>query len=121
MPMNEKMKRIPRMLCALLLMGCAADDHDAMPDDPMRVLKTSADFPVPDRAMAERSGTSLAQLRRGHEVFVSTCFECHEPRIPVDPGEPDWHPIMRGMSWNAGLEPADEAALIDYARGAAGG
>ncbi|BCX46692.1 hypothetical protein HAHE_06000 [Haloferula helveola] len=112
-------KPIGILLGILLLAGCASDEHDAMPDDPMRVLKTRSDVPPPTQEMASRSGHSLEHLRRGHSVFMVNCTRCHEPRIAVETGEPSWHPTMRGMSWNAGLKPADETALIDYVRAAA--
>jgi cytochrome c2 len=102
-----------------LVAGCVSDEYDALPNDPMRVLKTEFVAPAPSEAMAQQSGKSLKELERGHAVFGSRCLECHEPRIPVDPTDPSWHMTMRGMSWNAGLDSADEAALIDYMRAAA--
>lgn len=117
---NIKMMRRP-CFCLLMLffVGCTPGEPDAFPDDPMRVLKTKVAAPVPDEMMAERSGKPLSELGRGYAVFTSKCVECHEPRIAVDLGDPTWHPTMRGMSWNAGLEAGDEQALIDYLRAAA--
>ncbi|MEM9235428.1 MAG: cytochrome c, partial [Verrucomicrobiota bacterium] len=62
---------------------------------------------------------SKAQLEQGYAVFLQNCVQCHEPRIPVDPEAESWHPIMRGMSWNANMKPAEEEAMIDYVRAAA--
>jgi mono/diheme cytochrome c family protein len=100
------------------LAGCSSEPPDAMPDDAMRVLKTSPEVPVPTAAMAQRSGTSLNQLGEGHSLFLRKCSECHEPRVPENPGDPSWHPTMRGMAWNAGLTESEEGAMIAYLRAA---
>lgn len=106
-------------LMVVLVAACTPGEPDALPNDPMRVLKTKTAVPVPDEAMAERSGQSLKELERGHQVFMAKCIECHEPRIAVKTSDPSWHPTMRGMSWNAGVGSADEKALIAYLGAAA--
>lgn len=113
------MNRYLPVLLAAILSGCSTDEPDALPNDPMRVLKTKHTAPVPNETMVERSGRSQEHLVRGREVFVAKCTECHAPRIAVSPEDPSWHPTMRGMAWNADLSAADEGALIDYLRAAA--
>jgi cytochrome c5 len=113
------MKGLQGVLWLLILAGCTSGDPDALPNDPMRVLKTKHTAPVPTGKMADQSGQSQQHLDRGREVFVAKCTECHEPRIAVSPEDPSWHPTMRGMAWNADLSAADERALIDYLRAAA--
>ena len=90
-----------------------------MPDDAMRVLETTPELITPDAAMAKRSGHSLDHLGKGHGLFLRKCSECHEPRVPVNPNDPSWHPIMVGMGWNAGLTESEEKAVADYLRAAA--
>lgn len=102
------------LLMMIALAGCQSGEPDALPNDPMRVLRTKAAAPLPSAGMSERSGQSSEQLGKGYAVFMTKCLECHEARIAVDPGDPSWHPTMRGMSWNAGLDAASEEALIDY-------
>jgi hypothetical protein len=112
------MKAILLSLVAVMMVGCAPWEHDAMPDDAMRVLKTSPSVPEPDAAMARRSGQSLAHLGDGYGLFMRKCSECHEPRVPSNPRDPNWHPTMIGMAWNAGLTKAEEGAVVDYLRAA---
>ncbi|MFC7338941.1 hypothetical protein ACFQY0_17220 [Haloferula chungangensis] len=100
--------------------ACSTSEPDAFPNDPMRVLKTKSSVPMPDEAMAQRSGQSLEKLKRGHSVFMIKCTECHEPRIAVETADPSWLLTMHGMSWNAGIDEADEEALIGYLQVAAG-
>lgn len=113
------MRTIIQILAAGLLAACTTAPPDAMPDDAMRVLKTKPEVPSPDEAMARRSGAPLDQLGRGYAVFLRKCSECHEPRVPVNPRDPSWHPILVGMSWNAGLSSDEAAAMEAYLKAAA--
>lgn len=106
-------------MMAGLVAACTTAPPDAMPDDAMRVLKTKATVPSPDQAMATRSGTPLDQLGRGYTVFLRKCSECHEPRVPVNPHDPSWHPIVVGMAWNAGLGLDEQEAVEAYMKAAA--
>ena len=89
------------------------------PDDPLRSLESKMETPVPDEAMASRSGASLESLTNGREIFLRKCLDCHEPRVPSDPNHPDWHPVMMGMSWNAALSPKEQGDILAYLRAAA--
>jgi mono/diheme cytochrome c family protein len=70
--------------------------------------------PLPDAALAARSGTSQATLQRGHAVYLAHCSRCHEAVRPADVSREDWHVVVPGMSWNAGISEADEQALAAY-------
>ena len=85
----------------------------------MRSLKTTEEAPEPDSAMAARSGKSLEQIGLGYSVFQRKCLECHEARVPKNPKDPNWHPIMTGMSYNAGLSESEQAAMAAYLEAAA--
>lgn len=71
-------------------------------------------IPVADEAMAARSGVPLADLRTGYEVYLSQCGRCHELIPPASVKTEDWHLVMPGMCWNAGLTRADEALVTKY-------
>ncbi len=75
--------------------------------------------PLPDAAMAARSGASPAILQRGHAVYLAHCSRCHESVRPADVSREDWHVVVPGMSWNAGISEADEQALGAYILAAA--
>lgn len=64
--------------------------------------------------MATRSGQSYATLHRGHSLYLAHCGRCHEPILPGDVSKDDWHVVVPGMSWNAGISETDEAALTAY-------
>ena len=70
--------------------------------------------PAPDAAMASRSGVKQETLVRGHSVYVAQCGRCHEYILPKDISKADWHVVVPGMAWNAGISAADERALTDY-------
>lgn len=70
--------------------------------------------PIPDATMASRSGVKYETLQRGHAVYLAHCGRCHEPILPVDVSKDDWHVVVPGMSWNAGISQADEDALAAY-------
>ena len=70
--------------------------------------------PVPDATMAASSHRDLALLRHGHEVYLAQCGRCHEHVLPDDVTRADWHVVLPGMAWNAGLSKADEGAVMTY-------
>lgn len=70
--------------------------------------------PVPDDAMAIRSKTSLDTLQTGHGIYMRKCGECHTHVLPKEVSSKDWHVVVPGMAWNAGILPSEEKALIKY-------
>jgi cytochrome c5 len=91
------MSKNPALLSFLLLAACAT--------------KTA---PIPDATMASRSGVKYGTLQRGHTVYLAHCGRCHAPILPADVSKADWHVVVPGMSWNAGISADDEAALTAY-------
>ncbi|MEY3395068.1 MAG: hypothetical protein RL346_1304 [Verrucomicrobiota bacterium] len=71
-------------------------------------------IPVPDQLMADRSGQNLTVLQRGHAVYMSHCSRCHEPMMPSMVSGEDWHTVVPGMAWNAGISRSDEQAVLKY-------
>jgi cytochrome c5 len=88
------------ILPSLLLLSCVSTE------------KKSA--PLPTTAMASASGTTLPTLQRGHALFISQCTRCHEAQLPATVQAKDWHTVLPGMAWNAGLKPQDERAILAY-------
>lgn len=70
--------------------------------------------------MAARSGVSQGILQKGHAVYLAQCGRCHEHILPRDVSKADWHVVVPGMSWNAGISEADEDALTAYILAAKG-
>lgn len=70
--------------------------------------------PVPDAGMAARSRVSSHTLQRGYGVYMAQCGRCHEHILPADVSKEDWHVVVPGMAWNAGISKADEKALTAY-------
>ena len=79
-----------------------------------RTRGVSEDAPVPDTMMAMRSKTSLETLHTGHGVYMRKCGECHTHLLPDEITSDDWHVVVPGMAWNAGLEAVEEKALLKY-------
>jgi len=73
-----------------------------------------AEVPNPSASMAKKSGKSLGQLQRGHEVYMLHCGECHRYKLPQDLDIDEWQTAVPKMIGHAGLESADEKAVLDY-------
>lgn len=70
--------------------------------------------PLPSPEMASRSGKALTTLQRGHSVYLAQCTRCHEAKLPESISHEDWHVVVPGMAWNAGISKADEKAVLAY-------
>lgn len=73
-----------------------------------------AEVPNPNGSMAKKSGKSLGQLQRGHEIYMLRCGECHRYQLPQNLDVDEWEDTMPKMIKHAGLESADEKAVLDY-------
>ena len=73
-----------------------------------------AEVPNPSPSMAKKSGKSLSQLQRGHEVYMLHCGECHRYKLPQDLDIDEWQTAVPKMIGHAGLEKIDEKAVLDY-------
>ena len=71
--------------------------------------------PVPDAEMARLSGRDIHQLEQGYVIYQKQCQQCHpEPLLPHEVSEGDWHIVVPGMAWNAGIGKEDEEAVLQY-------
>lgn len=73
-----------------------------------------ATAPEVTAAMAVRSGEPRTSLEQGRAVYLAQCGRCHELVPPSAVKTEDWHLVMPGMCWNAGLSRADEALVTRY-------
>lgn len=73
-----------------------------------------AEVPNPTPQMAKKSGKSLAEIQRGHVVYMLKCGECHKYQLPADLDVDEWQDTVPKMIKHAGLESADEQAVLDY-------
>jgi cytochrome c5 len=73
-----------------------------------------AEVPNPSASMAKASGKSLAQLQRGHEIYMLRCGECHRYQLPQNLDVDEWEDAMPKMIRHAGLASEDEKAVLDY-------
>ncbi len=64
--------------------------------------------------MAKKSGKPLAQIQRGHEVYMLKCGECHNYQLPQNLDVDEWEETIPKMIKHAGLEPVDEKAVLAY-------
>lgn len=76
-----------------------------------------SEVPNPSPAMAAKSGKSLARLRRGHEVYMLKCAECHVYMLPKELDLDEWEDALPKMIKHAGLPAADEQAVLDFVIG----
>ena len=73
-----------------------------------------SEVPNPSPKMAASSGTPLATLQHGHEVYMLKCGECHAYMIPDDLFEDEWQDAMPRMIRHAGLPSQDEKDVLAY-------
>lgn len=73
-----------------------------------------SEVPNPQPAMAAKSGKALAQLQRGHEVYMLKCAECHAYKLPrnIDVGR--WTAGKLKTECSSDLGPAQVRAVVDY-------
>lgn len=70
--------------------------------------------PVPNAKMAREAGKPLDALGQGYALSQVHCAQCHEFKMPKDMRVEEWHTIVPGMAWNAGLNKDEENAVMDY-------
>lgn len=87
-------------LLAVAFVGCAPN------------LEKQAPAVTP--AMASRSGTSESTLQLGRAAYIAHCGRCHEYQLPDTVSDADWHVVVPGMAWNAGMSKHDEIAVRQY-------
>lgn len=69
---------------------------------------------APSPEMAEASNLPIEDLGKGHAIFMRQCTQCHEQRIPNEIPTKEWHKIVPGMAWNAGLSKEEERLVTEY-------
>ena len=72
------------------------------------------EVPNPSVAMAKKSGKPLELIQRGHEVYMLKCGECHRYQLPQNLDVDEWQETVPKMIRHAGLEAADEKAVLAY-------
>lgn len=75
---------------------------------------TLTDKFAPTPQLARSSGVSLSDLQDGHAIFMTQCSQCHEQRIPNAIPTEEWHKIVPGMAWNAGLSKEEQSKVEKY-------
>ena len=69
---------------------------------------------VPSKDMELVTKVPLAKLKEGHAIYKVQCSKCHEPKFPGAVPSDQWHIIIPGMAWNAGLSKDEEKKLNTY-------
>ncbi len=93
---------IAMMIVVVIGGGCASKNGGG----PSGVMKA----PQPTQAMVAASGTDMETLGRGYSAYLKQCAQCHVAMLPDDLSRASWHK----MTWNVGMEKADEQALVQY-------
>lgn len=96
---------------SLLVVGCVSNwlnPQDQVFSDDDYTLE------APGVAMSKRTGVPLKDLHTGFSVFVLHCGTCHEYMYPQEVSSSDWHKVVPGMAWNAGITTVEEKALLKY-------
>jgi hypothetical protein len=110
------------MACSSLMAACGGAFSSAargeMGDiDDDGAVGGISEVPNPSPEMAKASGTPLDQLQHGHSTYMLQCGQCHNYMIPKDLFEDEWEDAMPKMIRHAGLQSADEKAVLSYVLG----
>lgn len=70
--------------------------------------------PAVTAAMVARSSSTEGTLQQGRALYIAHCGRCHEYQWPDTVSDADWHVVVPGMAWNAGLSKQDEHAVHQY-------
>lgn len=88
---------------------------------PLGALAIAACAPTLDKmappvtpAMAASSKVPEGTLQLGRAAYIANCGRCHEYQLPDTVSDEDWHVVVPGMAWNAGLTKQDEVAIREY-------
>lgn len=103
---SSLMKWLVGSILTVALVGCVSDNLD------------EGGLPQPSVQLATRAGISLDEMGEGYWVFNRKCMECHGARLPTGETVGQWHPVVKGMSGNAGLSAGEEAAILKYIKAA---
>jgi cytochrome c5 len=100
------------------IMSCSMVNPDLgnMATDDRNAVGGISEVPNPSQEMAAKSKTPLKTLQRGHEVYMLNCGQCHEYKLPEKIDIEDWEDAMPKMIGHAGLERADEKAVLEYVK-----
>lgn len=69
---------------------------------------------APTKEMATATNSDLKVIGEGHAIYMRQCSQCHEAEIPSSIPSKEWHDIVPGMAWNAGLSKAEEDKVHSY-------
>jgi mono/diheme cytochrome c family protein len=73
-----------------------------------------SEVPNPSSLMAQKSGTSLDTLQRGHAVYMLHCAECHTYPLPADLQAAEFVDTVPKMVKHSGLSQAEGSAVLAY-------
>ncbi len=73
-----------------------------------------SEVPNPHPAMAAKSGKALAQLQRGHEVYMLKCAECHAYKLPCNIDVGRWTAGCLKTQCSSDIGAAQVRAVVDY-------
>ena len=71
-------------------------------------------MPNPSSEMAQKSGSSLDTLQRGHAVYMLHCAECHNYPLPADLEAAEFVDTVPKMVKHSGLSQEEGSAVLAY-------
>jgi hypothetical protein len=95
----KKLSR-PWFLCFLCLAACATKPIDHAP-------------PITPAVLGQTQASETT-LQRGRALYLAHCGRCHAYMLPENIRREDWHVVVPGMAWNAGLNASEERAVREY-------
>ena len=86
-----------------LLFGCATEEQGGI-----------SEVPNPSPQMAEKSGTAITTLQRGHAVYMMQCGQCHAYTLPAQLEAAEFATTVPKMVKHAGLSGEQGSDVLAY-------
>jgi len=77
-------------------------------------IACSPKFIEPTQADADRTNTTVADLKEGMTLYKSTCAQCHNLHLPNEKNADEWKTIVPKMAEKAKIDDATEKKILNY-------
>lgn len=64
--------------------------------------------------MARLARAPLDTLNVGYQVYMTSCVECHQDRVPTAPVDRAWHPASLGLNLYSQFTAEQRYGVVSY-------
>ena len=74
----------------------------------------SGSAPQPTERMARLARAPLGTLEVGYKIYMTSCVECHQDRVPKRPLDQAWHPASMGLNLYSQFTAEQRYGVVAY-------